>query len=56
MKDSHTFSINFSSEEVYKVRAAEARERLMWVDMLRASTSMFLVETGSNRKIRSKWY
>ena len=57
-EDSHTFSINFSSGRVYKVRAAEARERQMWVDKLRAYTtsSMFIVETGSNRKIRSKRY
>ena len=57
-EDSHTFSINFSSGRVYKVRAAEARERQMWVDKLRACTtsSMFIVETGSNRKIRSKRY
>ena len=57
-ENSHTFSINFSSWRVYKLRAAEARERQMWVDKLRACTtsSMFIVETGSNRKIRSKWY
>merc|ERR1719350_1581674 len=42
-EDSHTFSINFSSGEVFKVRAAEARERQMWVDKLRASTSMLMV-------------
>merc|ERR1719318_2188230 len=52
-EDSHTFSINFSSGEVYKVRAAEARERQMWVDKLRASTSMLTVgRTGSNKKNR----
>ena len=56
-EDSHTFSINFSSGELYKVRAAEARERQLWVDKLRTCTSsMFIVEAGSKRKIRSKWY
>ena len=28
-EDSHTFSINFNSGEVFKVRAAQARERQM---------------------------
>ena len=56
-ENSHTFSINFSSWRVYKVRAAEARERQLWVDKLRACTSsMFIVETGSHREIRSNWY
>merc|ERR1719318_1776977 len=54
-EDSHTFSINFSSGEVYKVRAAEARERQMWVDKLRASTSMSMVgRTASIRRNRTK--
>merc|ERR1719154_111850 len=39
-EDSHTFSIHFSSGEVYKVRAAMARERQMWVDQLRASSTV----------------
>merc|ERR1719435_33011 len=34
--DNNTFSINFSSGEVYKIRAAEAKERQAWVDKLRA--------------------
>ena len=55
-EDSHTFCINFTSGEVYKVRAAEARERQMWVDKLRASTSMFMVGPGSNRKKITKRY
>ena len=55
-EDSHTFCINFSSGEVYKVRAAEARERQMWVDKLRASNSMLMVGKGSNRKKRNKRY
>merc|ERR1719318_2191108 len=53
-EDSHTFSINFSSGEVYKVKAVEARERQVWVDKLRASTSMLMVGTGSNKKNRIK--
>merc|ERR1719154_297710 len=39
-EDSQTFSIHFSSGEVYKVRAAMARERQMWVDQLRASSTV----------------
>ena len=35
-EDGHTFSINFSSGEVYKVRASQVRERQVWVDRLRA--------------------
>ena len=49
-------SFDFSSGEVYKVRAAQARERQMWEFKLGASTSMFMVETGSDRKLRMKTY
>ena len=35
-EDNNTFSINFSTGEVYKIRAAEAKERQVWVDKLRA--------------------
>merc|ERR1719193_2320270 len=38
-EDNNTFSINFSSREVYKVRAAEAKERQVWVDKLRACSN-----------------
>ena len=55
-EDIHSFSINLISGNVLKVRAEEARERRMWVDKLGPSTSKFMVETGSNRKNRSKRY
>merc|ERR1719430_791648 len=35
-EDNNTFSINFCTGEVYKVRAAEAKKRQVWVDKLRA--------------------
>ena len=35
-EDSQTFTINFASGEVWKVRAQHAKERQMWVDRLRA--------------------
>ena len=35
-EDGHTFSINFGSGEVYKVRASQTRERQGWGDRLRA--------------------
>ena len=35
-EDGNTFSINFGSGEVYKVRASQTRERQVWVDRLRA--------------------
>merc|ERR1719153_390478 len=38
-EDSYTFSINFITGEVYKVRAAEAKERQVWGDKLRACTN-----------------
>merc|ERR1719187_524285 len=38
-EDNNTFSINFSTGEVYKVRAAEAKERQVWVDKLRACSN-----------------
>merc|ERR550519_1748014 len=37
--DNNTFSINFSTGEVYKMRAAEAKERQVWVDKLRACSN-----------------
>merc|ERR1719430_2865589 len=38
-EDNNTFSINFSTGEVYKVRASEAKERQVWVDKLRACSN-----------------
>ena len=35
-EDGNTFSINFGSGEVYKVRASQTREKQVWVDRLRA--------------------
>jgi len=35
-EDSQTFTVNFASGEVYKVRASHAKERQVWVDRLRA--------------------
>ena len=35
-EDSQTFTINFASGEIWKVRAQHAKERQMWVDRLRA--------------------
>eukprot|EP00092_Neocalanus_flemingeri_P035777 GFUD01038957.1.p1 GENE.GFUD01038957.1~~GFUD01038957.1.p1 ORF type:complete len:238 (-),score=55.55 GFUD01038957.1:145-858(-) len=37
-EDSQTFSIQFSTGEVYRLRATEAKERQVWVDQLRASS------------------
>ena len=37
--DNNTFSINFSTGEVYKMRAGEAKERQVWVDKLRACSN-----------------
>merc|ERR1719233_7559 len=37
--DNNTFSINFSTGEVYKMRAVEAKERQVWVDKLRACSN-----------------
>jgi len=39
-EDSQTFTVNFASGEVYKVRASHAKERQMWVDRLRACAYM----------------
>ena len=35
-EDSQTFTLNFATGEVWKVRASHAKERQMWVDRLRA--------------------
>jgi len=35
-EDGQTFSVNFASGEMYKLRAAHPRERQVWVDRLRA--------------------
>ena len=35
-EDSHTFVINSASGDVYKVRAADAKERQEWITRLRA--------------------
>jgi hypothetical protein len=37
-EDGHTFSVQFASGEVYKVRASQTRERQAWVDRLRATS------------------
>eukprot|EP00092_Neocalanus_flemingeri_P032488 GFUD01035334.1.p1 GENE.GFUD01035334.1~~GFUD01035334.1.p1 ORF type:complete len:235 (-),score=64.02 GFUD01035334.1:86-790(-) len=50
-EDRHTFSIQFSTGEVYRVRAAEAKERQVWVDQLRTSSTR--QERGSGG--RSNW-
>lgn len=35
-EDSHTFTVNSSSGEVYKLRATDARARQEWVNRLRS--------------------
>jgi len=39
-EDGQTFTVNFASGEVFKVRASHAKERQMWVDRLRACAYM----------------
>jgi len=39
-EDSQTFTVNFASGEVFKVRASHAKERQVWVDRLRACAYM----------------
>merc|ERR1719228_2096731 len=48
-EDNYTFTINFSTGEVYRVRAVEAKERKVWVDKLRACTTKQMVRTASTR-------
>lgn len=35
-EDSQTFTVNAANSEVYRLRAADARERQLWVSRLRA--------------------
>ena len=35
-EDSQTFNVNFASGESYKLRAANVRDRQVWVDRIRA--------------------
>jgi len=39
-EDGQTFTVNFASGEMFKVRASHAKERQMWVDRLRACAHM----------------
>ena len=48
-EDIQTVSISIISGEVLKVGAEEARKSWMWVDKLRPSTSMFMVDTATGR-------
>merc|ERR1719186_294051 len=52
-EDCQTFCINFRNGEVFKMRAAETRERQAWVDQLRASSSRTGRGPGSGRSWRS---
>lgn len=47
-EDSHTFSVNFASGEVYKVRATHPRERQIWVDRIRACAHLHNEALASN--------
>jgi len=47
-EDSQTFSVNFASGEIYKVRATHARERQIWVDRVRACAHMHNEALASN--------
>ena len=40
-EDSHTFSVNSAGGELYRLRAADARQRQHWVDRLRSVIEMF---------------
>ena len=41
-EDSHTFSVNSAGGELYRLRAADARQRQHWVDRLRSVIEMFV--------------
>jgi len=47
-EDSQTFSVNFASGEVYKVRAVNPRERQIWVDRIRACAHFHNEALASN--------
>jgi len=47
-EDSQTFTINFASGEMFKVRASHAKERQMWVDRLRACAHLHNEARASN--------
>ena len=47
-EDSQTFSVNFASGEVYKVRATNPRERQIWVDRIRACAHFHNEALASN--------
>jgi hypothetical protein len=47
-EDSQTFSVNFASGEVYKVRAINPRERQIWVDRVRACAHFHNEALASN--------
>ena len=53
-EDCQTFCINFRNGEVFKMRAAETRERQAWVDQLRASASRTGRVPGSGRSWRAR--
>jgi len=47
-EDSQTFTINFASGEIFKVRASHAKERQVWVDRIRACALMHNEALASN--------
>lgn len=47
-EDSQTFTVNFASGEIFKLRASHARERQIWVDRLRACAHMHNEALASN--------
>lgn len=47
-EDSQTFTINFASGEIYKVRAIHAKERQVWVDRIRACALLHNEALASN--------
>lgn len=51
-EDSQTFTINFATGEVWKVRASHAKERQMWVDRLRASSYLHSSVLSSTNSLR----
>eukprot|EP00092_Neocalanus_flemingeri_P018696 GFUD01020248.1.p1 GENE.GFUD01020248.1~~GFUD01020248.1.p1 ORF type:complete len:236 (-),score=64.04 GFUD01020248.1:70-777(-) len=54
-EDSQTFSIQFSTGEVYRLRATEAKERQVWVDQLRASSIRPSIRQERGSGGRSNW-
>jgi len=47
-EDSQTFTVNFATGEIFKLRASHARERQIWVDRLRACAHMHNEALASN--------